>query len=147
MWLRQPPSGILQTQPHLGEIETLDSSPTPAKEADIPVPATDGSKPQLLRWGQAVGCARTSIQIRRRKPGRAHCRLLAKVFLPWSPPANWPWGIQSGVPNSLFLLSPLQSHCMVPEDLWDGGERERISKMGGSFAGRLGSTSQIWLFS
>lgn len=52
--LSQPPQGILQTEPHLGEIEILDSSSTPANEADTPVRATKGSKTRLY-WGPAAG--------------------------------------------------------------------------------------------
>lgn len=80
--LSQPPQGILQTEPHLGEIEILDSSPTPTDEADIPVRDPKGSKTRLY-WGRrAEGCARTSIQILGREPGRVRCGLQARASLP-----------------------------------------------------------------
>jgi hypothetical protein len=50
------------------------------------------------------------------------------------------WGPKrpvSSVPTPVTL--------MVPEDLWSGGEREGISKVG-LCAGRLGSTSHIWVY-
>lgn len=104
--LSQPPQGILQTEPHLGEIEILDSLPAPANEADIPVPAGKGSKTPL-RWGRP-GWARAGSQVW----GGSQAGGAGARPGPLCPPPPQPavsgrllWGLQ--LPSSLTVRKPI----------------------------------------